>query len=818
MRYFRFQGESKVAAVLFGLLEEANFPQSKRLRNRLNGLKYASEPEDWRLLEFVLDPLVPQQTLLSVWNFEYQFYIHLKRLFTEKFAQQSSSEEDFFRVLQEKLQFELVNYWEHHYSNLPSLTWSVAEDCTVLLYRYYSVESIAITPCGHLFPKSSLFASARQAMGIPRSQTEFEQTHFPCNCGQNISTAVFLLAKEAARPLDKAAAISIYHSLLTEEPTRDRLYRDIPSDRCGYCRQQKGRIICRRKHRLCITCLAGLTITRLQFRCIFCQDKVSGFSRDEVCSQIQTVTCNPNSEVAVMCEVCRIYVNFSDFGESWDNSHSCLICNTCKSGSKAICPSCEEGLMAVQPIKLADRREGQFYCDVCYGSGQIARFGAALLSRCGCLVCDRCVMKKWIEGNYNCPKCHAISAFNDMTNAEKQEKSLLILCRKCGYTNGIASFLHASLLSHWPKCRICDVCLTQQLSIHFLPTCQICLLRYDEADLKHLSKKRQALVEKTRELAPSRYCQQCNKCGERREAAQFAVYSELGHVCRVCDDCYDRKKADRAPLQCPLCQRHFNTEESGKICKFLSSSAGIQTTDAQMQCKKCFKQKSRQFLAKCSNLRHHCSVCDECIERPIHPELCPACGEPYSSTDLAVLGRSAPQKCKCGKIIPAEASTHCSSRCFCPICYVKDFLLTGKSHCSKCLQVVTGYRIRSLACSNCFRDLREYSSDFKQTVCGICTNEHVFCCFCTGLSNCLTACRLCGAAIDVKTPVEVAAAQQKFQLACFCGQSAEHREKSRLSCGHEAHSSCYENLYLCRLCGQQFKTFPARKVLRSYLE
>ena len=78
MRYFRFQGESKVAAVLFAILEEANLPQSKRLRKRLNELKYASggEETDRKLLEFVLDALVSQETLLSVWNYEYQFYTH----------------------------------------------------------------------------------------------------------------------------------------------------------------------------------------------------------------------------------------------------------------------------------------------------------------------------------------------------------------------------------------------------------------------------------------------------------------------------------------------------------------------------------------------------------------------------------------------------------------------------------------------------------------------------------------------------------------------------------------------------------------------
>lgn len=35
LRYFRLQSDSQVAAVLYALLEEANFPQSKPLRTKL---------------------------------------------------------------------------------------------------------------------------------------------------------------------------------------------------------------------------------------------------------------------------------------------------------------------------------------------------------------------------------------------------------------------------------------------------------------------------------------------------------------------------------------------------------------------------------------------------------------------------------------------------------------------------------------------------------------------------------------------------------------------------------------------------------------
>jgi len=822
MRYFRFQGESKLAAVLYGLLEEANFPQSKRLRKRLNELKYASGPEDKRLLEFMLDPLVPQQTLLSVWNYEYQFYIHLKRLFTEQVAQQSVSDEELLAILQGELQFELVNYWElpGHHSNFPTVIWSATEDCTVLLYRYYAVESIAITPCGHLYPKWSLFASARHTMGGPMSQVEFERTAFPCHCGKDISTAVYLKGKEAARPLDKAAATDIYISLLAEEQTLafDKYYRNMPSDLCCNCSELKGRIICRKRHRLCIACLGGLAITRLQFRCIFCQDKVSGYSWDEICRQIQTVTFNPDTEVAAMCEVCRIYVNFSEFEESWNSPHGCLICNTCMRSSKRACPSCDEIASIIQPIKSADiAKKGQIVCDNCYCDKQIAAFGAVLITRHYCLVCDYCITKKWIGGNFDCPKCHEVEVFTDQSNTERVESSMRILCRKCGVRNDISGFSQAALLTHWPKCRICDTCLSEQLQIHFSPNCLVCSQQYEETDLKYLSTKRQALKGSKREQTADRGPQRCNKCGFFQEASHFTIYYDSDHPCRACDECY-WKYSGRTQLQCPLCQA-FGLEKSGKLHQVVDSFTKISNKSDQLHCTKCKKLKSLHFLTKYSELTHSCIICNDCIERPIIPQICPVCEVPYLRADLAKLGRVALQKkCQCGKTIMEDANAHCNLRCLCSICNVKDFLLTRKAQCSKCSGAVTGYRINSLACSGCFRNLSEYPSDITHAVCGICPNEHVFCCYCTGVDNCLTACRLCGSGLDVRAPAEVVAAQQKFPFACFCGRSSKSEEMTRLSCGHEAHSSCFPNIYYCRQCPRTIKTLPPRKTLRDFLQ
>ena len=163
-----------MAAVLYALIEEANSPQSKPLRAALYPAANTSEAGDRRLMQFVLDPLIPQHLVLAVWN-DQGFFEHLKRAFRDLFAPQSRSNEDILDKLQFKLNFQVANCrLLPHYP--PSTLLIVLEDSqegTVLLYKQYAVDSIVMTPCGHYFPKWDLFAQARQAMGRPSTDEQF---------------------------------------------------------------------------------------------------------------------------------------------------------------------------------------------------------------------------------------------------------------------------------------------------------------------------------------------------------------------------------------------------------------------------------------------------------------------------------------------------------------------------------------------------------------------------------------------------------------------------------------------------------------------
>jgi len=200
MRYFRFQGESKVAAVLFGLLEEANLPQSKRLRKKLTQVKDRSQDTDRRLLEFVLDPLISQEVLLSVWNYERGFYVHLKRIFNDIFSATSASDAEMLESLQRDLHVEIVNYRQlsNTAPRVMSITWGETGDGAVLLYRQSAVSSIVITPCRHSFTKWNMFAWMRQVMGRPGTIDEFRSTGFKCHCGTDITEMAFNRGRQEA--------------------------------------------------------------------------------------------------------------------------------------------------------------------------------------------------------------------------------------------------------------------------------------------------------------------------------------------------------------------------------------------------------------------------------------------------------------------------------------------------------------------------------------------------------------------------------------------------------------------------------------------
>lgn len=821
MRYFRFQGESKVAAVLFGVLEEANLPQSKRLRKRLNELKYASggEETDRKLLEFVLDDLVSQETLLSVWNYEYQFYIHLKRLFQDSFASANSNNEELLESLQRKLDFELVNSRELSslHPKAISIVCSEAENEAVLLYRHYAVSSIVITPCGHPYIKWRLFAEMRQIMGKPETIEEFSRKGWKCRCGTENTDIVFEKGSTEARPLAQETAIAVYNDILSEEIGLHKYSGTTSSGRCRWLGHNSDLSLCPNGHSLCTTCLANYISTRHQFRCLQCHTKVQSDVKDRIIRE----TSDP---VTVMCEGCRIEAPIGEFTESWNSSHGCLICRDCRETSWGLCPSCGEVIArSIAPLKTAIPPSSGLKCASCRIGKPIQDFSTYLRNVHGCLICNQCIHMNSQYQTRICPKCLEAYSFTEgLDTAEIAE--MMIRCQDCIAEKAVSEYSQASKLSHWFRCRVCDTCLLIKLSTRPSTYCSNCKDEYTREDTDILNSLRPAVplelqYSKSDEQIPRKNLLCCAKCSTQHEISHFSVSVQLNHQCLVCDTCFLAHQREArfivGPLQkCPKCLLDFNSSESSMITEALATLS----PPGDFRCGKCWQSKSRFEMEKWLALEHECQVCDKCISSlPTFP-LCLACQKSYSSSDLAKLGRVSQQKvCRCGGPILDGAYLRCPSLCTCSVCLAKHYLFTNQLQCPGCDRLFSGDLRRPPSCSNCHRQLKSVSYEVVQAVCGVCEDQHVLCCFCASSVHPIRGKDICRASVRLREGIDLERIKREFTLGCFCGQISS-RTLSKLTCGHDIHYTCTQDVYFCRICLRNVKDAPRIKLLGDCVE
>jgi len=818
MRYFRFQGgESKVAAVLFGVLEEANLPQSKRLRKKLTQVKDRSQDTDRRLLEFV-DPLISQEVLLSMWNYDRGFYVHLKRIFRDFFGRMSTSDAELLECLQRELNLELVNYRDLS-SARPgnmSIIWGETGDGAVLLYRHYAASSIVITPCKHSFIKWRMFGYMRQTMGKPETIDESRQKGFMCNCGTDITDLAFNRGKEDAKSLIADTGLEIYRDILNGSWDFVKYRRSTNTNRCCCCDKTEGVRICGNHHRMCMTCLAGNTITRFQFRCLLCQETILPSLQEEVLSLVPEVVNVPREDIKLMCEGCQIECHFSEFIDNSGNSHRCLICRECRQRLDNRCPSCEEFIFKSSTALRTTSTQpstGLLRCEGCNYVKAIIAFGAYLLTAHKCIVCDACVANSTFHGPGRCPKCDVMSIFTDDRNRGNVESSLIVCCQSCHSRKEVSEFSIYSRLSHWFKCRVCNFCLKSKLAKQPPDNCSVCTFNYLQGDMKILFERRQAVLEEekksqTDSRAPMGDALRCVKCGKQQEHRNFAISYELQHSCFVCDRCFAVHPPNSRDIwsttqYCPHCRHTFDCKGSLVISEGVRKLE-VPAVEETYRCELCKTQKPKYQITKCLTLTHSCKICDECLARPIKSRRCQVCEYSLSEGDLTRLGRAPSGKpCSCGNAIATIATWQCPNKCVCSLCIIKHCWLSNQQRCPKCSAAVTGYSLISPTCSHCHRRLNDMSSDITRRVAGICSKMHVLCCFCIQASYYTSSCKVCFWSVELKSLDLVESAQRNFRLACFCGEPSEGRKLVRLKCG---------------LCKTEFRKPPPSKSLPEFLQ
>lgn len=814
MRYFRLQSDSQVAAVLYAILEEANFPQSKQLRNKLNAARNRAEIGDQRLMKFVLDPLIPQQILLEIWNSR-DFFVHLKRTFRDLYAPQSHSNEELLAELQIKLDFKVIDHRAASLFSALSIVLGETQDGVVLLYKHIAMDSIAITPCGHYFTKWALFARAREIMQKPLTQAQFQDIGFVCHCGTDIAEFVFSLGKEAAKPLDNEVAFEVYQDLLQGVGQFTKYYRDARENQCYNCRNRSGISICRQHHKMCMKCIVGTATTRLHFRCVQCQERISSFLLDEVIQQAIHFAYLQAENILVMCEGCRVEAHFREFEESWSSTHSCLLCRDCRRSPGGICPSCGKSLMNETLPSVSDDRRLRMLCGNCRLERTINEFGMYLLNSHGCFVCDFCIGSSSLYRKDRCLMCQQEHAFVDYRNQGKVSK-LLYCCHVCSKTKDECQFSFAAQLSHWFKCRVCDSCLLPRLK-NGSDICPQCCNRYcNPSDLKLLSDKRETLPVEESKTGQLKYVylKQCNLCGKTQEPIAFSLHRELKHNCQICNTCYVKyHKTWQSDKKCPLCSETFDSMTELLYLQEMHRLLPEQLEDV-LSCGHCKQMRSRAQMEKCYTLTHSCEVCDLCIVQSHGSVYCPKCNGPYIESDLIKLGR---KQCKCGNTIkPENSAIHCPNKCLCSICMAKHYLLNDTLQCPKCHLTIRGASI-TLYCSSCRRPLTAGSSNMLQTVCGVCTNLHVLCCYCVKVDSIRTYCGLCESPVDGKSVNDIKHAQRECEMGCFCGEG-RRSDDFTLSCTHRVHLSCIDSIYFCNQCKTKMKKQPTPKTLRDFVE
>ena len=267
------------------------------------------------------------------------------------------------------------------------------------------------------------------------------------------------------------------------------------------------------------------------------------------------------------------------------------------------------------------------------------------------------------------------------------------------------------------------------------------------------------------EIGPLENTQNCLLCCGRLKGE--ALYSESCD-CKVCLHCAAISSLRREKFECPVCKRHYATEQQHRMSSVCAGIAGI---------------------------------CRKAPRESVHS---PSQEEPGSHPKA--------ERCSCGNLLD-RSSIYCDDTCTCSACILKQYITTRKTTCRSGKECFGLFQC-DIQCSYCVRVFRMTETNLSKYPCGFCSCGAVLCCFCIDTKE--GQCPICFKPVQLLEDMNhIREVQQLFGNGCFCGEKERATEK--MLCTHMVHKKCLGEVFFCRVCKVVIKERPAPKLLRDYL-
>lgn len=455
---------SLVTAWLFVILEEVRLPGFAKARKHcLDYLQYCSE-HTRRLFSFLLDLRVAKERILMVWNSGVAFRDAVIQASAELTGKHSCSDWEVVKDLGTALGFNCIDTEESY----RTVYVREEKDRAVVMYWQREMDSFAVAPCGHIVPIYDLEA---------RIQAQSSGNSLLCSipdCQFDLTTFIsaFLMERSTLHPCSSELIADIYNG--TYLPSLD----PGTADQCIYCRRGKGAEMCSNGCLICSNCALIATFTPFQFRCPYCSERLKKQFYEEILKQVGNM--GQLETLYILCDACCLSKQLSEYTESLNEEHTCLICNYCFDGSPQVCACC---FLPREMTALRSKEEqclSGMRCSLCHTESVYAHFSIYFDINHPCQICDDCylIYSSDQSTGANCPQCATqlpavvygkiaqIQTFR-INKANECVKSWI--CMLCGTSKTQYETLISRKLAH--SCQLCDNCLRQNLNMRQCPRC-----------------------------------------------------------------------------------------------------------------------------------------------------------------------------------------------------------------------------------------------------------------------------------------------------------------------------------------------------------
>jgi len=560
IRYFRFGAASVSAALLFGLTECVNSARFSSVRK--NFLRLCASRELKSLLKQTL--ACPPSTLLQAWNYDQELYTRLRKGLTGL----TLLDEEVFPI-------QLAYYVKCTLKVDGDGTGEGVRDCrrdipvleiahvggeVVLGYRVYSMESVAVSVCGHVHLKSALFRAFREhSNGVPLNLLEASHSlTIPCStdCTENLISTIFTLAETDNQSYDLSQYRTAY--LRLQDSTASK-----PACDCAHKQGKTDYYEC--KHEVCWMCVVSGVLVSGDIMSKCCGKPVKRNFIKDLWLYVREMK-GVRGNFSISCTKCDQKMPFLSEFISLKLKHVCLLCDNCllfdinTGHSNGYCPACDAAYIPNDIITLFQDREspetaamslsrssdGSYRpeessrkCCVCRNSLSRGDTGTCLRLNDSCLVCDSCRVRE----KSHCPVCNKAYIDKDQMIIDAMQSSAVVLppvvpAKKC----------------------ICGNIITpQRIYCSMNCYCAMCLLRHYVKDKIRLCPKCNVAVEGN--LPES---VQCSGCFRPLQVVAPDFHSSVFDVCPrgciLCCYCV-RLPSDGALGSCPLCREAISALE-----------------------------------------------------------------------------------------------------------------------------------------------------------------------------------------------------------------------------------------------------------------